>query len=62
MLRRVEYDSMGANTYNMDPDVNYAIKYNRRKKGILRKSQIYLLYTYDKKLVDSNNGFPPSSF
>ena len=49
MLRRVEYDSMGANIYNRDPDVNYAIKQNRRNKGILRRSQIYLLYTYDKK-------------
>ena len=55
MLRRVEYDLMSAKTNNTDPDLNYVIKNSRRKKGLLRKSQMYLLYTYDKLSVDSNN-------
>ena len=54
MLRRVEYGSMSSRIHNRDPEINYAIKQNRRNKGILKRAQIDLLYNYDKKQVDSN--------
>ena len=61
MLRRDEYHEMSAKTYNVNPEVKETIKTLRRRKGILRKAQRDLLHTYDKNLVNINNGFPPLS-
>ena len=53
MLKRVEYGAMRHKIHNSDPDISYAIKQNRRNKGILKRAHMDLLYNYDKRQVDS---------
>ena len=54
MLRRIEYGAMRYNMHNGDPETSYAIKKNRRNKGILKRAHRDLLYNYDKKIIDSH--------
>ena len=54
MLKRVEYGAMRHKIHNSDPDTTYAIKQNRRNKGILKRAHRDLLYNYDKKIIDSH--------
>ena len=51
---------MCAKIHNVSPEMTEAIKNLRRRKGILRKNQRDLLYSYDDNLVNTclSNGFP----
>ena len=63
MLRKIEYKEMSVKIHNVSPEMTETIKNLRRRKGILRKDQRDLLYSYDDNLVNISlsNGFPPSS-
>ena len=54
ILRIIEYDLMSSKSNNTDPELYHVITNFRRKRGFLRKSQMLLLYTYDKISLDNN--------
>ena len=53
-LARIEYDKMKLNNNNRNQDEINNVKQFRRRRGILRRDQLNLIYKWDQNLVKQN--------